>query len=149
MPDTTAELAFGDGAYTFWLGLPQIIELERKTGNKSVFAIYDQLGAGLALSDDAPMYLGGGSAMVTDIRETIRLGLIGGNSGLVDGEEVEVGPNRARELVETYVYPERPLVEGMHVAWAILHAAIHGITLKKKADPHDEAESQSPSAKDK
>lgn len=147
--DTATELSFGDGEYTFWLGLPQIVELERKAGNKSVFTIYDELGAGLALDGDTPLYLGGGAAMVTDIRETIRLGLIGGNSALVDGEQVEVGTNRARELVETYVYPVRPLVEGMHVAWAILHAAIHGVSLKKKAPAQVVTENLKPSKKGK
>ena len=134
--DTAAELDFGDGRYRFWLALPHIIELERKTGGKSVFAIYDQLGAGLGLDGETPIYLGGGAAMTTDIRETIRLGLIGGNSGMVDGEQIEVGPQRARELVDTYTFPARPIIEGQHVAWSILHAAITGISLKKKAEPN-------------
>lgn len=145
--DTAVELAFADGTYRFWLALPHVVELERKAGNKSVFAIYDQVGAGLGLNDDAPVYLGGGQAMVTDIRETIRLGLIGGNSGMVDGSEGEVGPQRARDLVDSYTYPNRPLIEGMHIAWAILHAAITGITLKKKAPADDETDSPNLSEK--
>lgn len=134
MPDTVVTLAFGDGEYRFWFTLPQIVELERKCGGKSVFAMYDAMGAGLGLNGDAPVYLGGSTPMVTEIRETIRLGLIGGNSGLVDPQECEVGPIRARELVDAYTFPNRPLIEGLHVAWSILHAAINGIDLKKKTD---------------
>lgn len=144
--DTAVELDFADGRYRFWLALPHIIELERKTGNKSVFAIYDQLGAGLGLEGENAVYLGGGAAMITDIRETIRLGLIGGNHAVVDGEQVEVGPIRARELVDLYTFPNRPIIEGAHIAWSILHAAITGIDLKKKAD-QESAESLSPSEK--
>jgi len=149
MPETATELSFGDGEYTFWLGLPQIVELERKTGGKSVFTIYDQLGAGLALDGDTPVYVGGGAAMVTDIRETIRLGLIGGNSGIVDGALVDVGAIRARELVDAYVFPAISLTSGIHVAWAILHAAITGVSLKKKADPINAPKSPNRSAKAK
>ncbi len=132
MPDTRIDLDFADGRYSFWLALPHVIELERKCGGKSIFAMYDAMGAGLGLSGDDPVYLGGGTAMVTDIRETIRLGLQGGNSATVDGATVEVGPRRSIELVETYVFPARPLIEGLHVAWSILHAAINGIDLQKK-----------------
>jgi len=132
MPDTAVEVEFGDGRYTFWLALPHVVELERKCGGKSIFAMYDQIGAGLGMAGDQAVYLGGGAAMVTDIRETIRLGLIGGNCGRVDGVEIEVGPNKARDLVDTYTFPHRPLVEAQNVAWSILHAAITGIGLKKE-----------------
>ncbi len=146
--DTATELGFADGTYRFWLPMPQILELERKCGGKSVFAMFDQIGAGLGLSEDRPVYLGGGSAMVTDIREVIRLALIGGNSAMIDGEEKQIGPNAARQLVEDYVYPARPLVEAQHLAWAILHAAINGIEVKKKAEPvKGKSRSRSPRAK--
>jgi hypothetical protein len=147
MPDTRVDLDFADGRYSFWLALPHVIELERKCGGKSIFAMYDAMGAGLGMAGDAPIYMGGGAAMVTDIRETIRLGLIGGADGTVDGASVDVGPRRAAELVETYVFPARPLTEALHVAWSILHAAIVGIDLKKKPD-EELAESRSPSEKD-
>jgi len=148
MPDTAVTLAFGDGDYRFWLGLPQVVELERKCGDKSVFAMYDAMGAGLGIDGATPVYLGGGSAMVTEIRETIRLGLIGGKSGMVDGAEIEVGPQAARELVEGYVFPNRPMVEGLHVAWSILHAAIVGISLKKAPGAGEVPLAPSPSEKD-
>lgn len=145
--DTSVELDFADGRYRFWLTLPHVVELERKAGGKSIFAIYDQLGAGLGLNDGAPVYLGGGQGMITDIRETIRLGLIGGNDGLIAGEQIEVGPTRARELVDLYTFPNRPIIESLHVAWTILHAAITGISLKKKAYPESEADSLNHSEK--
>lgn len=148
MPDTRVELDFADGRYSFWLALPHVVELERKCGGKSVFAMYDAMGAGLGTVGDDPVYMGGGTAMVTEIRETIRLGLIGGNSGLVDGAEIEVGPNTARNLVDTYTFPARPLVEGLHIAWTILHAAIVGIDLKKVDGAGEEPLAPSPSEKD-
>lgn len=133
--DTRVDLAFADGKYSFWLPLPHAVELERKCGGKSIFAIYDGMASGLGMRGEDPIYLGGSTAMVTEIRETIRLGLIGGNSAFIGGEEAEVGPNRARELVETYTFPHRPLIEGLNLAWSILHAAIVGIELKKKVEP--------------
>lgn len=148
MPDTAVELDFADGRYRFWLALPHVIELERKCGGRSVFAMYDAMGAGLGVADDAPVYMGGSTAMVTEIRETIRLGLIGGNCGEVDGAETEVGPNRARDLVESYVFPARPLLEGLHVAWSILHAAIIGIDLKKEDGAGETPQGPNPSEKD-
>lgn len=142
MPDTAVDLDFGPGTFRFWLPFPQVIELERNCGTarigdvpgvpKSILLIYDQLSGGLAVENGNPVYLGGGNAILKDVRETIRLALIGGNSAMIDGEQVEVGPIRAKELVDEYVYPARPLVEGVYLAWSILHAAINGISLKKK-----------------
>lgn len=132
--ETAVTLDFADGSYRFWLPLPQALELERNCG-KSLFTIFDQVASGLGLIDDKPVYATGGAAMVKDIRETIRLGLIGGNSAMVDGEEKPVGPQTAKQLVDDYVYPARPLIEGQYLAWGILKAAIEGVQLKKKAEP--------------
>ena len=141
--DTALELTFGPGTFRFWLPLPRVIEIERNCGTprigdmpacpKSLFQIYDQLSGGLGLRDDAPVYLSGGGAIVTDVREVIRCALLGGNYGYVAGQEIEIGPKKASDLIEEYVFPARPLVESVHVAWAILHKAITGIDLKKKA----------------
>lgn len=140
MPDTATDILFGDGTYRAWLTLAQATELERKCGlqdregkihPKSLFTIYEQIGDGFG-KDEAEdlVFLGGSSVPARDCNEVIRLGLIGGNSG-PDGE---VGPRRAGELVELYGYPARPLSEVAATAWKILHAAIVGISLKKKAD---------------
>lgn len=139
--DTATEIAFGDGVYRAWLPLPQAIELERKCGQtdrdgklhpKSLFAIYEQIGDGFGRNAEGELiFIGGATVPVRDINETIRLGLIGGNSG-PDGD---VGPIRAGQLVELHGYPARPLQEVAATAWKILHAAIVGIDLKKKAHP--------------
>ncbi|MES2783606.1 MAG: GTA-gp10 family protein [Pseudomonadota bacterium] len=140
--DTAVDLKFADGEYRFWLPWPQVFELERKCGYvghdggrrpKSIFQIFNEMGEL--------------SANALDIKETIRLGLIGGNHGLVDGEEIKVGPLTAAQIVEEYVYPARPLDEAMQLAATILHAAIAGVDLKKKAVTEAEANSQNPSEK--
>lgn len=156
MDDTSLELSFGPGTFRFWLPLPMVVRIERECGAprqgdapaypKSIFTIYDQLSGGLGLKDDAPVYLGGGAAIVNDVRQVLLAGLEGGNYGMVDGEEIEVGPIKARELLADYVFPARPLIESVHLAWAILHKAITGIDLKKKAEP-DEAETPNRSEK--
>jgi hypothetical protein len=147
MPDTATEITFGDGTYQAWLPLPQATELERKCGlpdrdgkvhPKSLFLIYDEIGAAFGKdADDNLVYIGGGSGIARDANEVIRLGLIGGNNG-PDGE---VGPIRAGQIVELYGYPARPLSEVSATAWKILHAAIVGISIKKKAEPGESVKS--------
>ncbi|GGO96571.1 hypothetical protein [Stakelama pacifica] len=138
-------IAFGDGKYQLRLTLKQIFEIERSCGfkdhegitrPKSIYIMLDELEAGLGQQQDTeqPVYLGGGAAHARDIREVIRCALIGGNSGFVAGEEIEVGPGKAQQLVDEYLFPARPLVEGQYIAWAVLNAVIRGVTLKKKAE---------------
>lgn len=132
--DTAVDLKFADGEYHFALLLPQIFELERNCGGtdaegfrrgKSIFQIYEEISAGLGLGiDDAPVFIGGGKANAKDIRETIRLGLIGGGLSPID----------AKQLVDDYCFPVRPMTESLGVAWAILRAAIEGVEVKKKAE---------------
>lgn len=145
--ETDLLAAFGDGEYRFWLPLPQVFELERVCGDTSIMTLEERL-RGCIGQDEAGnvLFIGGGSAMVRDIRETIRLGLIGGNQSLVDGQEAEVGPLRAKQLVDLYSYPARPIAESAVLAWRILSAAIYGVRLKKKADPESDT-SPSPSEK--
>lgn len=133
--ETALTARFADGEYRFWLPLPQVFELERSCGDVSILAIEERLRGGIGQDVDGKThFVGGGIASTREIRETIRLALIGGNNGLVDGEAVEVGPMRAKELVDTYCYPQRPLAESAVLAWSILSAAIYGVRLKKKAD---------------
>lgn len=136
-------IKFADGIYQFGpLSLKQAIELERACGTtdregilhpKSVYTIYDEIGRGLGLDGETPVYLGGGAAHPSDIRETIRLLLIAGGQGMVAKQEVEVGPIKAAQLCDDYLYPARPMLEGQYLAWAGLKAMIEGVTLKKKA----------------
>lgn len=133
--ETDLLAAFGDGEYRFWLPLPQVFELERACGDVSIMTLEERLRG--AIGQDGAgevVFIGGGTAMVRDIRETIRLGLIGGNQGIIDSEEREVGPLRAKQLVDLYTYPARPLAESAVLAWRILSTAIFGVRLKKKVD---------------
>lgn len=138
-------VSFGDGAYTLALPLKWIVECERACGvrdnegvlrPKSIYAIHAELEAGLGITtDETPAYLGGGQAHPSDIREVLRCALIGGGCGIVNGEEIKVGPNKAVQLVDTYLpNPVAGWVEGQHLAWAVLNATIRGPQLKKKAE---------------
>lgn len=128
---TEITLPFADGTYRFWLPIPQVNELESKLasfgGPVSMFGLEWQLrqSISLAANGDA-VFAGGGDAVAKAVRETIRLGLIGGGFAVVDDDKVEVGPNRAKELLEAYVYPARPLAEAAALAWRVLAAAIYG-----------------------
>lgn len=92
------EQDFGDGTYTFRLGLSQIEELERKR-EISIFEIVERLRAR--------------TSRLTDISEVLRLGLVGG--GMV--------PVEALALVRRYV-DERPLDESRDIAYAVGIAAL-------------------------
>lgn len=118
MTDTAVIFPFADGVYRFWLPMPQAIELERATG-AAVFDIYNDLLSA--------------SATGLSVRETIIAGLIGGGSAMVAGNELTVGPSRARWLVDRHVYPAAPLSRGYQLAVAIMHAAIAGIRLPAAA----------------
>lgn len=147
---------FADGKYQLGpLSIKQIIELERNCGfkapdgrvyPKSIYQIHDELGAGLGLQDERAVYVGGGAAHASDIREGLRLLLIAGNRAIVAGEEIEVGPVKAAQLCDDYLYPHRPLIEGQYLVWAGLSAAIVGIDIKKKPDQSAQSEDMSPSA---
>lgn len=123
---TELELEFGDGAYLFALRLPQILELQRLRG-AGIFAIYGRVLKGRYLIEDGSVIAvpSDAEADAEDIFDTIRLGLIGGGKGMVNGAEVQVNPIRARQLVETYCHPAA-LKESWNVAAAVLHALIEG-----------------------
>lgn len=146
MPDTAVELKFADGDYRFFLPMREIVQLEREC-DKSVIQMCDEMGQSLGMlpGSETAHFIGGGPTRYVEIRNTIRLALIGGNKALVDGEEKEVGPLTARTIVETYV-DGRPVSETLPVAWAVLNAAVMGVSLKKK-DTAADGESLSPSAK--
>jgi hypothetical protein len=98
-------LVFGDGEHTFRLGIGQLAELDEKC-------------------DAGPMEqlarMQAGTWRIKDLRETIRLGLIGGGLPAAD----------AFRLVQRYV-DERPLAESVPIAMAVLYACVVG-------DPGDE-----------
>lgn len=140
MVSTSVTIPFADGVYNFALPMPRLCELERKTGNTSVVEIYERMTQCVGKTEEGVfVFIGGASVMGVEVIETIRCGLLGGNHGEVNGEFLEVGPIAAKNLVENYAYPSRPLKESIVVAWQILHAAIEGVQLeegsKKKAAP--------------
>lgn len=92
---------FGDAEHTFALTDEMIIELERLT----------KVGIGVLYTRAISMQFA-----VTDIAQTIRLGLIGGGST----------PQIAAQLVETYA-ANRPLAETFPLALDILDARWNGV----------------------
>ncbi|MGO4339010.1 gene transfer agent family protein [Labrys sp. KB_33_2] len=100
--DCQTTFTWADGRYTFALPLRQLEELQEKA-DCGPLTLFQRMREG-AWRD-------------ADIRETIRLGLIGGG----------VEPTAALRLVERYVYPARPLMEGLLPAQAILSAALWGV----------------------
>lgn len=105
---------FGDGTYDFRLPLGQLRELQDKT-------------------DAGPLELHrritGGTWRVDDLREIIRLGLIGGGTS----------PTDALKLVARYV-DDRPLNEAVAPAAMILYFALIG--------PEDDPAGKAPAAQD-
>jgi hypothetical protein len=132
-PPTSLALEFADGTYSCRLGLAQIADLETKC-NAGIGEIFQRVMVGRAIvgGDENGYNLKTvgiphqGTFRLSDVRETIRLGLLGGGEGLVDGQDVTVNDLRANQLVERYCYPNRPLMDDWHLAAAILGACIVG-----------------------
>ena len=97
-----AQVTFGwaDGDHTFRLGIKELEELQEKTDCGPLFLLNRILR---------------NEWRVGDLRETIRLGLVGGG----------LDPFKAIELVKRYV-DDRPLAESIEPAKAILTVAILG-----------------------
>jgi hypothetical protein len=138
------EISFGDGDYLCALRLPQLVELEDKCGfidaqgnrrKRGVVAIYSDVLGGLAVDEGRLVAIPqAGLASASDCREVVRLGLIGGGRGIVNGAEIEVSPLLARQLVERHLDP-RPIVEWWTMAAAILRAAIEGYDPGPNVEP--------------
>lgn len=123
---TSISLSFGDGTYTFRLTLPGIVEIQRKA-KTGIGAVYARVLRGRYITPDLQF----GSPLeatysLEDLRETIRQGLIGGGTGVVDGEIVTVNAQRAQELLETYCFPAAPLSDDWTLSAAILTACVEG-----------------------
>ena len=98
---TTHHIAFfGDKTYTFRLTPPMVVELQHLTG-VGIAALYHRVM-------NAQFHL-------TDLIETIRLGLIGGG----------LSPVIAQRLIDAYAYG-RPIMEIFPLAADILDAAWSG-----------------------
>jgi Phage tail tube protein, GTA-gp10 len=102
----TIDLIWGDGEHPFRLGIGQLRELQEKTGCGPL-ELFRRLGQG--------------HWRVDDVRETLRIGLIGGG----------MKPPDALRLVRRYV-DERPLTESVLPAQAVLMVALYGEQEDKK-----------------
>lgn len=144
---TFLEMEFADGRYTFALRLPQILELQRSC-DAGIFEVYARIMRGRIAMNGATMGIPHEAmAHVKDVFDTIRLGLIGGAGGSVDGERVEVDAHRARQLVETYAHPPAPLKAAWDLAAAILYALIEGYAPAQKKSPDATAKAKTGSTK--
>lgn len=98
--DASVTLKWADGAYKFRLPIGQIRELQEKVDAGPAW-ILDRIRTG--------------AWRVDDLRETIRLGLIGGGAK----------PGEALKLVERYV-DAQPLADSVPAAMVILSTALFG-----------------------
>lgn len=128
VPDNFITLDFGDGEYDFRLPIGGVIELQEK-GDAGIAEIFARLMAGRYRDGNGDILFNPLEARfkVQDVRDTIRLGLIGGNSGLVDGKQITVNPAKALQLVRDYV-DTRPLLENWRIASAVVAAFVVGYT---------------------
>lgn len=154
MPKSSIELEFADGVYTFALPLPMIREVQQKAGSPGAPApiggIYQRIVTGAKRSgSDIVLQPQTSIFFVDDLYAVIYCGLVGGGSGVVDGKVVEVRPQDARRLMETYVHT-RPLVEAWEVAFAVAMACMHGYTPpneKPKEEPEGNGDAAAENAK--
>jgi len=98
--DGSVTFTWGDGEHTFKLAIGQVRELEEKRD------------AGIRL---ILQRVTNKSWYVDDLRETLRLGLIGGG----------MSPVAALKLVQRY-FDERPLLESEKPAFSVLYEAMAG-----------------------
>jgi hypothetical protein len=104
---------WGDGEHRFRLRVKELLELESKC-DAGIYAVFRRLAAG--------------AWYVNDVRETVRLGLIGSD---------DCKPAEAAKLVKQYC-DERPLVESLETALLILNKTLtppDDIVKKKPDDP--------------
>lgn len=137
---TDLRLPFANGTYRFALPAKQLAELERERG-AGAGAIYGRLAQGRALLATGGVDWGmlsvaaiSASNMVeADCLAVIRLALIGGGEGEVNGERVEVKPSRAAQLIDAYVAGQ-PLEDVWTYAFAALGARLCGAPAPAEGD---------------
>ncbi len=102
MPNGSVEIVYGDGEYVFNIAkIKCALELEEKCG-AGVAKIFERLCKG--------------DWHINDVRETLRIGLIGGG----------LDPTKASKLIKRY-FDERPWREGVEPAMVVLMAAMVGV----------------------
>lgn len=113
-------LDWADGTYSFRLSLAGAIELEEKC-DAPIAVIHARLI--------------GGAYKISDVRETIRIGLIGGG----------MDPVKALNLVRKYV-DDRPLAESWIIARVIMGGLFHGFEAHPINPPKPAAKEERPNA---
>lgn len=98
--DGSIELTWADGEYKFRLGIKELEELDEKT-DRGPLELLRMIDAG--------------TWRAPHLREVIRVGMIGGGTA----------PATATQLLKRYL-DDRPLMEWLPIARAILFAAIAG-----------------------
>jgi hypothetical protein len=135
---TWVDLKFADGAYTFKLGMAQIVEIEQKCG-AGIGAIYARTIKGRYGFKDGEIYPDLAEYRFGELVEVIRQALIGGASGEVNGMPVTVSSVRANDLVDLYILKATDQRIAMTQVWAlafaILSALIEGYTPPPKDEP--------------
>ncbi|NML11304.1 gene transfer agent family protein [Sphingobium sp. AR-3-1] len=138
---THRDLEFGDGTYRFMLTMAGILAIEEKCKSR-IGAIHRHLLAGRYTKDNVDFgYSLEGDYGAVELLEICRQGLIGGNSGFVDGRDITVSDHLATHLVRTYLHPEngRPIIKAWDIATAIVQACVIGYEpegdVKKKKLP--------------
>lgn len=147
VPDNFIVLEWGDGEYEFRLPIGQLAELQTKCG-AGVGKIFARLHAGRYVersTQDVILNPLQAEYHFEDVVEVIRLGLIGGKRGVVNGQPVDVTPAKAQQLVRDYVHT-RPLLENWKIASAVLSAFLIGFIDPDAAEKKSQAEGQTTKA---
>ncbi|WP_420139819.1 gene transfer agent family protein [Sphingomonas sp.] len=135
---TWAAFPFANGTYKFALGLEQIKEIERAAG-AGLGAIYARTSKGRYGFADGEIFPDLAEYRFPELVEVIRQALIGGGEGMVDGEDVKVSAVRANDLVQAYLIgisdQRMAMTQIWALAYAILHALVHGYSPPKKGKP--------------
>lgn len=119
---------FGDGDYTFRLTMAGILAIEEKCKAR-IGQIYARVLNGRYAKDDVSFGYGLQADFgVQELVEVCRQGLIGGNSGFVDGRDITVSDHLATHLVRTYLEPDtgNPLTKAWDLATVILETCLSG-----------------------
>lgn len=116
----SVNLAWADGEYAFRLGIGEIEELQEKC-DCGPYMVMQHLMAG--------------TWRLAHIRETLRLGLIGGG----------LKPIEASKLIGRYV-DQRPLAENIKHALAVIQAAVLGAPDGEKPGKAKAAKAKAPSS---
>jgi hypothetical protein len=102
---------FGNGFYKFQLNQQQMRELEDLTG-AGIGAVYKRMVTG--------------TYYATDVSQILRLGIVGGASGKIAGDQVKITDRMAADLVSRY-QDAMPMTDKWAIAAACIGAAMIGV----------------------